>query len=914
MNVLLDILVVLIAAKVAAEVAERVGVPAVVGEILAGILIGPSVFGLVGGDEVLRVLGELGVILLLLDVGLQMDLDELGAVGRSSVLVAAVGVVAPFALGWGATSMLGYDGSIPMFVGAALTATSVGITARVFGDLRALASVEARTVLGAAVVDDVFGLVILTIVVRMATGDSVTALSVAGVVGLALAFLALTGSAGVKLAPPFFGLISNAARSAGTLVAIVLAFTLGFSELARLAGLAPIVGAFVAGLSLARSSHAERIRRELTPVGHLFIPVFFLQIGIDADIGQFAHPAVLTLAAVLMMAAVAGKLLSPLGALGARGDKLLMGLGMLPRGEVGLIFAGLGLREGILGKDVYAALLLVVLATTLLAPPLLRWRLHRLRSSQQAAAPPSPMPEGGWLRIDHGVIVLEGRPGPHLALDLALEAAVLAIDARPGTALLDWLTSVSEAPLRWDSKATGLLFRVLTEGNSRSWRLLEATGVLDRALPEMAETFRRRRSDPFELDPVGLMRWSLVERINELVAEGGEPEAQYRQMEHPEWLRLAALILEAAGDGESPVEAARRLVKRLDLGASAEQEIALLVGESELLRATARRPDALTKEAVLPVALHLDRAERARALYLLSLALGGLDVPSRQRLDELARLVLAALAHPELTGRPARNLVERRRSEAARLAGIDSPAAARAATAPLGYVLAQDSATIARQIVLLDPLLTRQRTRIAVTEGSVSAEWLVDVAARDQHGLFAAITAVLAAADLDVTAAILATWPDGALLDGFRTSGTSRPDAAGLERALVAAFGLPLEGAPAPDAEVSFDDAGSPWYTRAEVRATDRPGLLHSLAVAFARADVEVHSATVETSGGAALDRFELTDRRGAKLDGSRQDAIRAALADGSVVKGRRLRAPNGARTVGTNSKHSGHRTETGVS
>src|SRR5205814_418043 len=206
-DVLLDILVVLLAAKVAAELAERAHLPAVVGEILAGIAVGPSVLHLVGGDDVLRVLGELGVILLLLEVGMEMDLAELGAVGRASLLVAAAGVVAPFALGYVAASALGEGGNTALYVGAALTATSVGVTARVFGDLRALATVEARTVLGAAVADDVIGLVILTVVVRIASKGSVSIASVVGVVALAVGFLAVTAAAGTRLAPPLFDLV-----------------------------------------------------------------------------------------------------------------------------------------------------------------------------------------------------------------------------------------------------------------------------------------------------------------------------------------------------------------------------------------------------------------------------------------------------------------------------------------------------------------------------------------------------------------------------------------------------------------------------------------------------------------------------------------------------------------------------------
>src|SRR4051794_762639 len=301
-HVLRDILVVLVAAKVAAEIAERIGVPAVVGEIVAGILIGPSLLNAVGGnDEVLRTLGEIGVILLLLDVGLEMDLNELGKVGRASILVATAGVITPMLLGIGVMELIGQDFKTSLFVGAALTATSVGITARVFGDLRALATTEARMVLGAAVADDVMGLVVLTVVVRLVTEGSVSVLSVLGIVGVAVAFLVLSGAAGLRLSGPLFAAVARVSRSTGTMVALALAFTLGFARAADAAKLAPIVGAFVAGIALTRSDQSDRIRRELAPVGHLFIPVFFLQIGIDADLGAFASGPVLRDAALLLV-------------------------------------------------------------------------------------------------------------------------------------------------------------------------------------------------------------------------------------------------------------------------------------------------------------------------------------------------------------------------------------------------------------------------------------------------------------------------------------------------------------------------------------------------------------------------------------------------------------------------------------
>ncbi|HEV8114949.1 MAG TPA: cation:proton antiporter, partial [Acidimicrobiales bacterium] len=485
-RVLLEILVILIAAKVAAELAERVKVPAVLGEIVAGVLIGPSVLGLVEatgpGSGALRVLAEIGVILLLLEVGMAMDLGELGAVGRASLLVAVAGIVFPFALGAGAAVALGEPGRTAIFLGAALTATSVGITAQVFGDLKALSSVESRTVLGAAVADDVLGLVILTVVVRLVSEGSVSVGLIVETVGLAVAFLAVATVAGLSLAPRLFALVRRISRSPGTLVAAALAFTLAFAELAQVAKLAPIIGAFVAGLALGKGRDGERIERELRPVGHLFIPVFFLQIGIDADLAAMAKPAVLGLAAVLLVVAVVGKLVSVVGLWGSPGDRWLVGLGMLPRGEVGLIFAGIGLREGVLGGNLYAALILVVLATTLITPPLLRARLQRVRK-RRASPAARPMPAEGWLVVSDETVTLQAVPPDFAALHVALQAAQLVTEARPGRALLDWLGGLADVPLRWDKAATGELLGLLRTGSTRSWRLLDSSGVLERALP-----------------------------------------------------------------------------------------------------------------------------------------------------------------------------------------------------------------------------------------------------------------------------------------------------------------------------------------------------------------------------------------------------------------------------------------------
>jgi Kef-type K+ transport system membrane component KefB len=907
-DVLLDILIVLVAAKVAAEVAERINVPAVVGEIVAGVIIGPSVLSLVGGDETLKVLGELGVILLLLGVGMEMDLSELGAVGRASMSVAVIGVVLPMLGGYGVASALGHDSNQSLFIGAALAATSVGITARVFSDLRALATVEARTVLGAAVADDVLGLVILTVVVRLVSEGSVSVVDVAVILAVAVGFLVVTATLGSKLAPGFFQFLDRSAKSAGTLVALALAFTLAFAELADAAKLAPIVGAFVAGLALSRSSAKDRIERELAPVGHLFIPVFFLGIGIDAQIETFVKPEVLGIAGGLLVVAVIGKIVAAVGVFGSPGDKRLIGLGMIPRGEVGLIFATIGLNEGILGGNLYAALLLVVLVTTLMTPPLLRWRLNQLRSGHRARPEShAPRPEGGWLRVDNGVIDLAAEPPAQYALDLSLEAARgIAHGARPGPRLLDWIGEWSDTPLRWNADATKQLFAVLVDGDARSWRFLETTGVLERTLPELAEAVDRRRSDPFLIDPAQVLRFSLVDRIKELTASDPAAEKVHAELEHPEWLLLAALILDTVGDDSSPVELARRLAHRLDLGAAAEQELALLVGDSDLLRAAARKVDGLEEQRVVPIAIHLDSAERAGALYLLTLATGDLTPWDRRRLDQLFQVVLQLLDQPDVTGLDARNLVERKRAEAIRIVGNRPNVVDRINHAPRAYLLSQEPGDVARQAAFVEPVPGRGEASVAVmpatSQNGSSPRWRIEVAARDRQGLLATVSGVTADAGLDILDAAVATWGDGAALDTLlveragltpaRLSDSELaelppPDPVKLEAAIVAAFDAPVESLPNPDAELRFDDHASPWYTICEVRCPDRRGLLHSLTAAMASAGVSVHSARVVTIAGTAVDRFELTDRNERKLTEAAEEAVVDAVRNGVVPKRR---------------------------
>jgi Kef-type K+ transport system membrane component KefB len=395
-----NLLIIIIVARLAAELAELIKIPAVLGEIIAGIIIGPSALGLIDPIKNLDVanmvllLGEIGVILLLFQVGLEMDLGEMAKVGKPALLVALIGVLVPFAAGFGVACAFGESGKIALFIGAALTATSVGITARVLGDLRALALRESRIVLGAAVADDVLGLIILTVVVKVVTEGSISASVVFETIGLALGFLVITGLLAIYVIPKAFTRIDRVAKSSTTIVAVSFALMLAFSLLANQAKLAFIIGAFMAGLAVGRSQQHERIAEGLNPLGHIFIPVFFASIGINADLDAMFQPSVLALATVLTVVAIIGKLVAGFGIGRSPGDKLLIGIGMIPRGEVGLIFASIGLSKGVLDDELYGALLLMVLVTTLITPPLLRLKLAKRQESKNS------VPLEPWTSVD----------------------------------------------------------------------------------------------------------------------------------------------------------------------------------------------------------------------------------------------------------------------------------------------------------------------------------------------------------------------------------------------------------------------------------------------------------------------------------------------------------------------------------
>lgn len=391
--ILLKLLLLLVAAKIAGELAERLKQPAVLGELLAGILLGPTLLGhfaffdFASGSagEIVAFVAELGVILLLFEVGLETKLKEMVAVGKSAMFVAGIGIVGSFVVGFGVAWFLGFIGFwstnllFHVFVGATMTATSVGITARVLSDLGRLATAEARIILGAAVLDDVGGLIILAIVLALTNG-ALDPVGIATQAGIAIAFLVVALLAGVRVMPWALERISRA-RVRGVVIAAGFAFALLMAYAAESFGLAAIVGAFTAGLILANTRQQQVLSERVRTVGDIFVPFFFVFVGLQVDLRGVGGDALKIVVAVVLLTAagIGGKIIAGWGVTERGLDKLAVGVGMVPRGEVGIIFALAGLSAGLMEAWEYAAILLVVAITTFVAPIWLKHVLARER-------------------------------------------------------------------------------------------------------------------------------------------------------------------------------------------------------------------------------------------------------------------------------------------------------------------------------------------------------------------------------------------------------------------------------------------------------------------------------------------------------------------------------------------------------
>ena len=368
----LALLIIFGSAKLLAELCERLGQPGIVGEILAGALVGPSVLGWITPNETLKALSDLGVMFLLFGVGLEVKASELLKVGGKATLVATIGVIVPFFAGWGILAAWGAPQIESIFVGAAMVATSVGITASVLSARRLLHEVASQVILAAAVIDDVLGLIVLAVVSSVARGR-VNLWEIALVASLATVFtvvMAIWGTAAVKRVLPIFG---SRARADEAEFHIALVFLFAMALLAQYTGVAAIVGAFLAGLALSDSSDA-RMRTLTRGVSELLVPFFLAGIGLHLNFGVFRSRSTIALALVILAAAVVTKLVGcGLGAISLGWQNVLkIGLGMVPRGEVGMVIAQIGLSMAVISTEVYSVVVFMAVATTLLTPLLLK--------------------------------------------------------------------------------------------------------------------------------------------------------------------------------------------------------------------------------------------------------------------------------------------------------------------------------------------------------------------------------------------------------------------------------------------------------------------------------------------------------------------------------------------------------------
>jgi len=389
---LLDLVVVLFAAKAGGEISHRLNQPAVLGELLGGVIFGTSVLGALAshahflklltiGPEssaypVLSICAQIGMILLLFEAGLETDMDELFKLGTPAMWVAVMGVAFSFVGGYWVMRLLHVGNAGALFVGAAMTATSVGITARSFSDLDKSGTKEAKIVLGAAVADDIIGLIILGVMSGFAT-NTMSAVGACKTGIVAVVFLIGAVVIGRRLAPSIMDL-AHRMRTRSALATASLIFCFVLAILANYAaGLSPIVGAFAAGLVLAKTSHKLHFIKQLQPVASVFIPVFFVLTGALMPIsavnpGSVSGRTVILQTFLLFVVATVAKVLSGLSVPVRKANRMAIGVGMIPRGEVGLIFAGYGIASGALTQSLYTEVLLVVMLTTFVTPPLLK--------------------------------------------------------------------------------------------------------------------------------------------------------------------------------------------------------------------------------------------------------------------------------------------------------------------------------------------------------------------------------------------------------------------------------------------------------------------------------------------------------------------------------------------------------------
>jgi Kef-type K+ transport system membrane component KefB len=394
---LIQLVLILLSARFFAELAAYFRAPTVIGELIAGIIIGPSILGLIELSNPIQLLAQIGIILLLFEVGIETDIGHLSSAGFKAIIVAFIGVVLPFLLGF-VISFRFFDFSFlaSLFVASTLTATSIGITLRVLKDLKKLNSHEAHIITGAAIIDDVIGIVLLAMLYEFSVSGTIDLWSTARVFIFIILFFILSPIL-AKLAALTIKKWDETNDIPGLLPTTIVSLIFIFAWIAHFLGAPELLGGFAAGLALSRKFYflfakfpedtkefTHRVEEKMKPIIHLFTPIFFVSIGLSLDLGTINwHSSFIWLFSIsIALAAIIGKLCSGVFLSNeSRLKKLIIGAAMVPRGEVGLIFANVGLTAGVIASDVYAALILVVTFTTLLGPFTLRWLYNFAKKS-----------------------------------------------------------------------------------------------------------------------------------------------------------------------------------------------------------------------------------------------------------------------------------------------------------------------------------------------------------------------------------------------------------------------------------------------------------------------------------------------------------------------------------------------------
>jgi len=388
----LNLLIILLTARVFAELATRLKSPAVIGELFAGVVLGPSLLGWIEPTEAIRLMAGIGIILLLFEVGLETDVKRLVSTGLESVVVAFAGFVLPLLLGFALAYWL-FDLSllVSLFIGGTLTATSIGITVRVLGDLKRQHSKEGQIVLGAAVLDDVMGVVLLALLYEFSIGGGVSLVNTGKVLIFVAAFFVLAPAA-AKLMSVVIKRFDASSEIPGLIPTTIVSLVLFFAWLAHAIGAPELLGGFAAGLALSRrfflplgvalhadEAFADRIETQMKPIVQLFTPIFFVMVGLSLNLREidWGSPFIWQFSLSLLAVAVSGKLFGAMLLKETWPTRWMIGTAMIPRGEVGLIFAELGRESGIFSNEIYAGMVIVIALTTLLPPFVMKWYYGR---------------------------------------------------------------------------------------------------------------------------------------------------------------------------------------------------------------------------------------------------------------------------------------------------------------------------------------------------------------------------------------------------------------------------------------------------------------------------------------------------------------------------------------------------------